>query len=555
MTSEIKQILQEIDIRPDATEKESGSKAVFVLLQLVERLNQENEILKIENQKLRDEVNLLKGEQGKPNVRGNKKGGQGNVSSESERKQREKKGERKPKTKKDKIKIDRSEICKVDQSELPSDAEFKGYESIVVQEILITTDNVEYKREKYYSPSENKTYLGKVPIGVKGEFGPGIRALVCTLKHVGNMSEPKILEFLENCGIFISQSTISRILTNDETGFNKEKEDVFRAALETTPFHQIDDTTVRVNGENQYSQIFCNPYYTAFFTVPHKNRLTILDILLCGKERTYLFDSKAFGLLSDFNISKKVINQITQLTNDREMSEAEMQEMLGEIFPNPKKGKNTKTRIMEAAAIAAYQRQTEIPIINILLSDDAPQFKQLTLEHALCWIHEGRHYNRLSPIVPLNVTLLGNFKTCFWNYYGELLEYKENPTPEKAELLSVEFDRIFSTKTGYDALDDRIEKTGCKKEALLLVLKHTALPLHNNESELGARVEKRRQDVSLQTKSKEGTDAKDAFLTVTQTAKKLGVNAYRYIYDRISQKFSMPSLADLIIQNFLPQIE
>jgi hypothetical protein len=84
---------------------------------------------------------------------------------------------------------------------------------------------------------------------------------------------------------------------------------------------------------------------------------------------------------------------------------------------------------------------------------------------------------------------------------------------------------FFSTKTGYDALDDRIEKTGCKKEALLLVLKHTALPLHNNESELGARVEKRRQDVSLQTKSKEGTDAKDAFLTVTQTAKKLGVNA------------------------------
>ena len=104
-------------------------------------------------------------------------------------------------------------------------------------------------------------------------------------------------------------------------------------------------------------------------------------------------------------------------------------------------------------------------------------------------------------------------------------------------------------------LDDRIEKTGCKKEALLLVLKHPELPLHNNESELGARVEKRRQDVSLQTKSEKGTDAKDAFLTVTQTAKKLGVNAYRYIYDRISKKFSMPSLADLIIQNFLPQIE
>jgi len=312
MISEIKQILQEIDIRPDATENKSESKAVFVLLQLVERLNQENEILKIANQKLQYEVNLLKNECSRQQKR---RPGQ-RVFGVREKT----KGEKKTKTKKDKIKIDRTEICKVDQSELPNDAEFRGYESIVVQEILITTDNVEYKKKKYYSPAENKTYLGKVPIGVEGKFGPGIRALVCTLKHVGNMSEPKILGFLENCRIFISQSTISRILTNDETGFNKKKEDIFRAALESTPYHQIDDTTVRVNGKNKYSQIFCNPCYTSFFSVPHKTRLTILDILLCGKERTYLFDSKAFGLLSDFNVSKKIISQIMELTYDREMS-------------------------------------------------------------------------------------------------------------------------------------------------------------------------------------------------------------------------------------------
>jgi len=142
------------------------------------------------------------------------------------------------------------------------------------------------------------------------------------------MSEPKILELLENCGIFISQSTISRILTNDESGFNKEKEDIFGAALETTPFQQIDDTTVRVNGKNQYSQILCNPYYTAFFTVPHKNRLTILDILLCGRERTYIFDLKAFCLLADLKISKKVIKQIRDLTDEKEISEAGMQDLL-----------------------------------------------------------------------------------------------------------------------------------------------------------------------------------------------------------------------------------
>ena len=72
---------------------------------------------------------------------------------------------------------------------------------------------------------------------------------------------------------------------------------------------------------------------------------------------------------------------------------------------------------------------------------------------------------------------------------------------------------------------------------------------------MAARVEKRRQDVSLQTKSKAGTEAKDAFLTIAETAKKLGVNIYEYIADRISKKFNMPSLADLVFDNITPQIE
>lgn len=544
---EIKEILHNLDVRPDFLDKEALSRTLSILINLVERLSEENEKLKVENQKVRDENNRLKGEQGKPNIRGNKSGYGQNLSSEEQRKRRESKEKKKSKGKKNNIRIDRSEVCKVDHSKLPPDAEFKGYESVLVQEILITTDNVEYKKEVFYSPSEKCTYVGELPAGIVGEFGPGIRSLVCTLKYVANMSQPKIQELLENCDIQISQSTISRVLTNDETGFNQEKKDIFRAALEHTPYHQIDDTTVRVNGKNQYSQIFCNPYYTAFFTVPGKDRLSILDLLLCGRERTYRFDQEAFCLMSNCNVSKKVTSQLLDLTEDKEICEAEMQALLKKVFKNGK-GKNTKTRIMEAAAIAAYHRQTDVPVVDILLADDAPQFKKLTAELALCWIHEGRHYNRLDPVALCNVDALKDFKTRFWDFYGDLLKYKANPSPKTATKLSLEFDQLFSTKTVYDALNDRIEKTRNKKEELMMVLKYPWLPLHNNDSELGARVEKRRQDVSLHTISDAGTTAKDAFLTITQTAKKLGVNAFRYINDRVSGKCSMPSLSDLILE-------
>lgn len=544
---EIKKILHNIDFRADSSLQEPHAETLPILTNLIEGLSEENEKLKIEIQKLRDENNRLKGEQGKPKFPGKKGSGKGkNISSEKDRKQREGK-EEKPKSKKKDIPIDRTEICKVDPSILPADAEHRGYEPILVQEILITTDNVEYKKEIFFSPSENRFYVGELPTGIVGRFGPGIRSLVCTLKYVANMSQPKIKELLENCGVDISQSTISRILTNDETGFNQEKKDIFRAALEHTPYHQIDDTTVRVNGKNQYSQIFCNPLYTAFFTVPRKDRLTILDLLLCGRERTYRFDEKAFCLMADFKLSKKITDQLRDLTEDKEISETEMQLLLEKVFKKGK-GKNTKTRIMEAAAIAAYHRQTDVPIIDILLADDAPQFKKIVEALALCWIHECRHYNRLDPVVPCSVDALKDFKTRFWDFYGYLLKYKQNPSPETAAKLSIEFDELFSTKTIYDVLNDRIEKTMKKKDELLLVLEYPWLPLHNNDSELGARVEKRRQDVSLHTISEAGTTAKDAFLTIVQTAKKLGVNAFEYINDRVSKKFSMPALSDLIIE-------
>ena len=46
--------------------------------------------------------------------------------------------------------------------------------------------------------------------------------------------------------------------------------------------------------------------------------------------------------------------------------------------------------------------------------------------------------------------------------------------------------------------------------------------------------------------SDKGTEAKDTFMTIVETAKKLGVNVYQYLYDRITQEYPMPSLANLI---------
>ena len=116
-----------------------------------------------------------------------------------------------------------------------------------------------------------------------------------------------------------------------------------------------------------------------------------------------------------------------------------------------------------------------------------------------------------------------------------------------AQKLSEQFDSLFATTTGYDALDIRIDMTREKKKPLLLVLVHPFLPLHNNGSELGARVQARIRDINLQTICENGTKSKDTFATIVQTARKMGVNIYRYIFDRVSKKYEMPSLAEMIM--------
>jgi len=82
---------------------------------------------------------------------------------------------------------------------------------------------------------------------------------------------------------------------------------------------------------------------------------------------------------------------------------------------------------MEAAAIAYYHQEVGRPIVKVLLGDDAPQFKLITQELSLCWVHDGRHYKRLMPIVPNHQKELTTFLDSYWKFYHTLHEYKKIP--------------------------------------------------------------------------------------------------------------------------------
>ena len=101
----------------------------------------------------------------------------------------------------------------------------------------------------------------------------------------------------------------------------------------------------------------------------------------------------------------------------------------------------------------------------------------------------------------------------------KIISLQNSTFSRSATQLSKEFDRLFYTQTGYQALDERITKTKKKKIHLLLALKYPDIPLHNNAAELTARNQVKKRDVSLHTITQEGTQANDTFLTITKTFK------------------------------------
>jgi hypothetical protein len=520
--------------------------AVVLLANLLEQSLTDIDGMRAEIQRLRDENNRLKGEQGKPDIKPSKRPQQGPDGDHSSEKQRGTTGRTGKRAKNDTIVLDRTETLNLDRETLPADAKFKGYETVIVQNLILKTDNICFQREKYYSASMGKTYLAPLPLGYEGAFGPDLKTLILTLHHLGNVSQPCVHTLLTNAGIQISTGWIGDFLIAEQEAFHAEKTAIGRAGLESSPWHGTDDTATRVNGVNQHCHVLGNPLYTVYTTLAKKDRRAVLSVLQNGHPLLFLLTKEVLASEAATALPRKWRKLLSTWPLGKPMDEASATELLNVQMPTL--GAQARKKLLDTMAVSGYQAQTEVPVVDLLLCDDAPQFKLLTQNLGLCWVHDGRNYQKLTPHLPLHQEILEAFKLKYWKYYSLLLDYQTHPTPEKRKRLWEEFDNLFVPDTGYAHLDHRIQQTAANKENLLQVLAHPEIPLHNNASELAVRRRVRKRDVSFGPRSADGVAAWDTFQTIAATAQKLGVSFIAYIADRISRRNEMPPLATIITE-------
>ena len=132
----------------------------------------------------------------------------GDISSEAERRRIENKDKakrRKSKAKKHKIKINRTVTLSLARSKLPPDVKFKGYDTVVVQDLAIKTNNILFRKEVFYSPSERQSYRAELPFCKLKRFS------VFGVESISVSVSPFAIDILEKvtCMLVISSTAAS----------------------------------------------------------------------------------------------------------------------------------------------------------------------------------------------------------------------------------------------------------------------------------------------------------------------------------------------------------
>jgi hypothetical protein len=387
---------------------------VQTLMNQVETLHEQVRTQAAEIQRLRDEIARLNGEQGTPDIKPSRSPDeQHDRSSEVERKPpRTPRGKR---AKNQELPITREEVVRVDPTTLPEDAEFKGYQPVIVQDILLHSEVIRFQKETYYSPGQQQTYMAPLSPGYDGQFGPNTKALALTLYYDSGLSMPNIQALFALAGVQISAGQVAAFLTQEHESCHDERQAILVAGLESAPWQHIDTTATRVDGINQHCHVVCNPLSTVYLTLPHKDRLSALDALRGGTPRVFRLDASAERLMRLMGVPARDQKLLRGLPQNRAISEGELEAYLDTTAA--RLTAQRRTWVKDALAIAAYHAHDTplLPIVQVLVCDDAPQFAMLTEDIALCWIHDGRHDKELAPRLAHHKKNLTTFLTKYWN--------------------------------------------------------------------------------------------------------------------------------------------
>jgi hypothetical protein len=421
----------------------------------------------------------------------------------------------------------------------PPKSIFKGYEPYMVQELVIEPRVILYRRERWLTP-DGQTLIAPLPPEVipGSHFGPNLICFIIHQYHHQHVTQPLLWEQLDQVGIAISMGQLSRILTEQKEAFHHEKAQLLPAGLEVSPYVQVDDTGARHKGRNGYCTQIGNDLFASFESTDSKSRLNFLE-LLRRPHLDYVINEIAVGYWEEQQLAAAVVEKLRQ--GPCQFGDAaEWHSRLQELGITAER----HVRIASEGALLGSLIEHGVSSELGILSDGAGQFNVLV--HIACWIHAERPLTRMVPYSEEHRAAIDKARQRIWEVYQDLKAYRLEPTDTQRPILEARFDECCAERTNFPSVDAVLKGMSQKRADLLRVLDRPEVPLHNNLSEGHMRDYVKKRKISGSTRSESGRRARDTFASLKKTCRRLGVNFWAYLQDRLRGHGRIPPLAELI---------
>ena len=104
--------------------------------------------------------------------------------------------------------------------------------------------------------------------------------------------------------------------------------------------------------------------------------------LITGVKWVSIFNDFAYDFMEKMELPEKFLNLLKEKDFEESLNGEEMNTLLENLFPDPTKQKKNRKKILEATAIAAYQTLSHA--LSMILTDEAPQFNEITERIGSC---------------------------------------------------------------------------------------------------------------------------------------------------------------------------